>query len=586
MKSSDFIQLRFPLKYRYIDKRKRHRLTLDAFNTLERIYIIMQNNYNINQLTLAMATDYQPEENHPAYYIHQLVESLAISKPNIMGRPREYDPRMLLKLVLLAYSYGIVSCRKIERFARENIVAMWLTQEQRPTYRTIARFIVSKELTEMIQASFKDFHDYLQKAGLIDEASFIDGTKILANANKYSFVWKKRTIKYSDLNVVKARKLISEMHEEVKVDANLDDFQIDELDTTIALLEQRIEELNKRVEETARVSPNPAKQERRHAKKYLRALDHCRQKNIEYKAQVATAGKRNSYSKTDHDATFMRLKEDPMRNGQTKPAYNLQIMTNSQFVLGYDLLQNPTDTRTLIPFLKHLDQNGVLGKEIVADAGYGSERNYKYIEDELPDCTALIPYSTMLRENSRKWKSDDHKVMNWEYHAKDDYYINPVGVRFNFKRYAYRNDKYGFHRDFKVYQAEKYDENHQINPKALTPHGNTKYIMVNPQWEYFKAKARKSLSSSNTYSRRKYDVETVFGNLKAYLGFTRFTVRGLKKVKKQIGVALMALNMKKLAGRPSNFLGKKSKRKEPFENFFNFRMALLNLETYVTVPIF
>ena len=585
MKSSDFIQLRFPLKYRYIDKRKRHRLTLDAFNTLERIYIIMQNNYNINQLTLAMATDYQPEENHPAYYIHQLVESLAISKPNIMGRPREYDPRMLLKLVLLAYSYGIVSCRKIERFARENIVAMWLTQEQRPTYRTIARFIVSKELTEMIQASFKDFHDYLQKAGLIDEASFIDGTKILANANKYSFVWKKRTIKYSDLNVVKARKLISEMREEVKVDANLDDFQIDELDTTIALLEQRIEELNKRVEETVRVSPNPAKQERRHAKKYLRALDHCRQKNIEYKAQVATAGKRNSYSKTDHDATFMRLKEDPMRNGQTKPAYNLQIMTNSQFVLGYDLLQNPTDTRTLIPFLKHLDQNGVLGKEIVADAGYGSERNYRYIEDELPDCTALIPYSTMLRENSRKWKSDDRKVMNWEYHAKDDYYINPVGVRFNFKRYAYRNDKDGFHRDFKVYQAEKYDENHQINPKALTPHGNTKYIMVNPQWEYFKAKARKSLSSSNTYSRRKYDVETVFGNLKAYLGFTRFTVRGLKKVKKQIGIALMALNMKKLAGRPSNFLGKKSKRKEPFENFFNFRMALLNLGTYVTVPL-
>ncbi|MBB1096183.1 IS1182 family transposase [Limosilactobacillus sp. BG-MG3-A] len=546
----------------------------------------MQNNYNINQLSLAMATDYQPEENHPAYYIHQLVENLAISKPNIMGRPREYDPRMLLKLVLLAYSYGIVSCRKIERFARENIVAMWLTQEQRPTYRTIARFIVSKELTEMIQASFKNFHDYLQKAGLIDEASFIDGTKILANANKYSFVWKKRTIKYSDLNVVKARKLISEMREEVKVDANLDDFQIDELDTTIALLEQRVEELNKRVEETARVSPNPAKQERRHAKKYLRALDHCRQKNIEYKAQVATAGKRNSYSKTDHDATFMRLKEDPMRNGQTKPAYNLQIMTNSQFVLGYDLLQNPTDTRTLIPFLKQLDQNGVLGKEIVADAGYGSERNYRYIEDELPDCTALIPYSTMLRENSRKWKSDDRKVMNWEYHAKDDYYINPVGVRFNFKRYAYRNDKDGFHRDFKVYQAEKYDKNHQINPKALTPHGNTKYIMVNPQWEYFKAKAQKSLSSSNTYSRRKYDVETVFGNLKAYLGFTSFTVRGLKKVKKQIGIALMALNMKKLAGRPSNFLGKRSKRKDPFENFFNFRMDLLNLGTYVTVPFF
>ncbi|WP_420908599.1 transposase [Limosilactobacillus agrestimuris] len=108
------------------------------------------------------------------------------------------------------------------------------------------------------------------------------------------------------------------------------------------------------------------------------------------------AGSRNSYSKTDHAATFMRVKEDPMRNGQTKPAYNLQIMTNSQFTLGYDLMQNPTDTRTLIPFLKQLAQNEVLGREIVADAGYGSERNYKYLEDELPDCTALISYSTMI----------------------------------------------------------------------------------------------------------------------------------------------------------------------------------------------
>ncbi|WP_283584423.1 transposase, partial [Limosilactobacillus difficilis] len=184
----------------------------------------MQNNYNINQLSLAMATDYQPEENHPAYYIHQLVENLAVAKPNILGRPREYDPRMLLKLVLLAYSYGIVSCRKIERFARENVVAMWLIQEQRPTYRTIARFIVSQDLTEMIETSFKEFHDYLRKAGLIDEASFIDGTKILANANKYSFVWKKRSIKYSDLNVAKARKLINEMKHEVEVDTTLDDF--------------------------------------------------------------------------------------------------------------------------------------------------------------------------------------------------------------------------------------------------------------------------------------------------------------------------------------------------------------------------
>lgn len=536
----------------------------------------MDLNYNINQLSLNISTAYEPELNHPARYINRLVEGLAIQKPNIMGRPREYDPRMLLKLVLLAYSYGVISCRKIERFARENLVARWLTQEQQPTYRTIARFVVSPDLEEMIQNGFKDFHDYLKAHGMIDEASFIDGTKILANANKYSFVWKKRTIKYSELNIEKARKLLQEIKQaEVKINVNGDSFNIDQLDTIVALLEQRIEELNQRVSETAKVSPNPAKQERRHAKKYLHALDHCRQKNLEYRTQAQIAGPRNSYSKTDHDATFMRVKEDPMRNGQTKPAYNLQIMTNSQFVLGYDLMQNPTDTRTLIPFLKLLAQNGVLGRVIVADAGYGSERNYKYIEDELPGHTALIPYSTMIKENSRKWCSDDRKVMNWEYHEDDDYYVNPDGVRFNFKRYAYRNDKYKFRRDFKVYQAEKYNENHQVIPQALTPRGNTKYIMINPQWEYFKAKARESLSNSNTYSRRKYDVETVFGNLKAYLGFNRFTVRGLKKAKRQMGIALMALNMKKMAGRPTIFGNSFRKRKNRSEFQMKFRTVLL-----------
>ena len=206
--------------------------------------------------------------------------------------------------------------------------------------------------------------------------------------------------------------------------------------------------------------------------------------------------------------------------------------------------------------------------EIVADAGYGSESNYKYIEDELPNCTALIPYSTMLKENSRKWRSDDRKVMNWEYHEADDYYIDPHGVRFNFKRYAYRNDKYKFRRDFKLYQAEKYDENHQVIPQALTPRGNIKSIMVNPQWKYFKAKARELLSNSNTYSRRKYDVESVFGNLKAYLGFKRFTVRGLKKAKRQIGIALMALNMKKMAGRPSSYSYNFKKKGRTIQNFF------------------
>ncbi|MCP0888106.1 transposase, partial [Ligilactobacillus sp. WILCCON 0076] len=237
-------------------------------------------------------------------------------------------------------------------------------------------------------------------------------------------------------------------------------------------------------------------------------LKERRDKMLEHQAQQVVYGQRNSYSKTDHDATFMRVKEDPMQNGQLKPAYNVQIATSNQFITGYQLFQNPTDTRTLPTFVNHLKINDMLGTTIVADAGYGSESNYRFLEDEFDQHTVLIPYGTMLKENSRKWRSDDCKVMNWDYYEKDDYFINPQGVRFNFNAYRQRTDKYGFNRDFKEYVAEKYDDNHQLITAALTPKGNLKRISVNENWEYFKAKQRTLLSAPATgriYAQRKID---------------------------------------------------------------------------------
>lgn len=293
----------------------------------------MHNHYNINQISLNMATFYEPEKNHQAHYIHHLVESIDFDDSYTFGRPFEYEPRVLLKLVFLAYSYGIFSCRKIERFARENVVAMWLTQEARPTYRTIARFVVSDTIEIMLKSSFSEFRKYLRKNGLIDEAVFIDGTKILANANKYSFVWKKNTIRYDDLNRKKAKKLLKEIKDSVVNIDLADDLTVDQLDKVCARLEQRIEYLNEKVEATKKVSPNPAKQERRLAKKHLKQTRERKNKNLKYDEQFAIVGDRNSYSKTDNDATFMRMKEDPMQNGQTKPGYNLQVAA---------MLLNPT----------------------------------------------------------------------------------------------------------------------------------------------------------------------------------------------------------------------------------------------------
>ena len=525
----------------------------------------MQSNYNINQTTLSISLDYIPEENHPAIYINQLVENLSVKYHYQFGRPREYNLEALLKLVLLAYSYGIFSSRKIERFARENKHAGWLIAGQIPSYRTICRFRISDELTALTAEGLENLTLFLRKNNMIDNVSFIDGTKILADANKYSFVWKKNTLRFDTLNREKLVELLGELHE-----ANLigqvpegSDLNPELLEDMINKVENHLVDLDQKVKETPKISPNPAKQQRRQLKAKKRILDQRRDKLIQHQRQQTIYGKRNSYSKTDHDATFMRIKEDPMLNGQLKPAYNLQIATSNQFITGYQIFQNPTDTRTLPIFLHQLKRHHTLGKTIVADAGYGSESNYRFCEDELNEHTALIPYGTMLRENSRKWKSDDRKVMNWDYSEIDDYFIDLHGIQFKFNTYRQRTDKYGFKRDFKEYVAEKYDENQQPQAAALTPKGNIRKILVNEVWEYHKAKERKLLSEPKTgqiYAQRKIDVEPIFGKMKASLHFNRFSVRGLEKVTKEAGIVIMALNILKLVTVRTN-LSKKAKRK-------------------------
>lgn len=517
----------------------------------------MHTHYNINQMPLELTTSYVPNKNNAAWFINDLVESLQVSNPYIFGRPRKYNLNLVLKLVLFAYTRSVFTSRKIEQLAEENLPARWLTQEQVPSYRTIARFRTSTDIEELLQKGLDSLVDHLRENKLIDEAIFIDGTKILADANKYSFVWKKSTIKFDQMNRQQIIALTAELKDaylssHIPEGSNVTLDMVDEILTT---LELRLEDLEKEIIKTSTMSPNPAKQQRRTLKSKKRKLTERRNKMIDHETRLKLCGKRNSYSKTDHDATFMRVKEDPMMNGQLKPAYNVQIATSNQFIVGYDIFQNPTDTKTLQPFLEKLRQGKFFPKYIVADAGYGSESNYRYLEDEFSEHTALIPYGTMLKEQSKKWKTDERKVMNWFYNEEEDYYIDLKGVRFNFTTYRKRTDKEGFVRDFKEYQAEKFDENKKIIEAALTPKGYTRKIMINPSWEFHKAKQIEQLSAPETsqvYRQRKIDVEPVFGWMKACLGFTRFHVRGINKVKLETGILVLALNIRKLAVVHSN----------------------------------
>ena len=260
-------------------------------------------------------------------------------------------------------------------------------------------------------------------------------------------------------------------------------------------------------------------------------------------------GERNSYSKTDTDATFMRMKDDHIQNGQLKSGYNLQIATNNQFVLGYDIYWNPTDTRTLDPFLhtmQHTFQH--LPEYIVADAGYGSEYNYELLEDQY-ERQALIPYNTYYKEQKKKFKTDQMHTSNWDYNETDDYYTCPNGQQLHFKRHTGRTDKYGYQRFIKIYECESCRDCPLLQLCKQNQNDSPKQIHKNMNLEYFKAQVNKTLSSPEgrrRYAQRKIDVETTFGNLKANLGFPRMSVRGNDQVRNELGIALMAVNLRKL----------------------------------------
>ena len=267
-----------------------------------------------------------------------------------------------------------------------------------------------------------------------------------------------------------------------------------------------------------------------------------------YEVNNAIANGRNSFSKIDNDATFMRMKDDYMKNGQLKPGYNVQIGTNNQFVLNYSIHSNPTDVRTFIPHIEEMISRGiVLPETIVADGGYGSEQNYLYCKDN--GYTALIPYNTMRIEVKRSYSKNIKHWQNWFYDEEYDRFICPNDKNVEFKNYSTRTDKYGFKRDFKIYECE--DCSGCSYKKDCTKSKGNRKIQYNPVYEELKADIRDKLlhdeNSMEIYSKRKIEPETVFGNMKANLSFKKFRLRGNEKVKIEFGLMAMAHNIIKIA---------------------------------------
>ena len=524
----------------------------------------MYKQYNMNQVILPLDLERKLKENDIAYAVNDLVEKIPdeafVCFLRETGCPA-YHPRMMMKIILCAYTQSVFSGRKIEGLLQDSVRMMWLAQGYEPSYRTINRFRVHPEVKELLRQCFVQFRCQLVQEKLIDEeAIFIDGTKIEANANKFTFVWRKAVEKYSAQLVEKSNQLYDELLEqeiipEIKRESS-DELTTEELTKVVEKLEDKIEEYNQKIEVNQDGSERKQlRSERKTPKQYHKQFKDFVARKQKYQNDMKIFGKRNSYSKTDNDATFMRMKEDYMKNGQLKAGYNVQIATEGQYALAYDVFPNPTDTRTFIPFLDTIKEHFFeLPNYIVADAGYGSEQNYEDVLENRKR-TPLITYNMYRKEKKKKYKQDPFHIANWEYDKESDSFTCPNGKKVRYLYPSKRKDKDGFIRQFKVYECEDCSNCPLRTKCTKAKERSNRRVYYNEKWEQQKAYIRKQLSEEKTgeiYGKRKIDVEPVFGFLKANLRFTRMSVRGKAKVKNELGFAFMAVNLRKYTAKTQN----------------------------------
>ncbi|MFV0232885.1 IS1182 family transposase, partial [Empedobacter falsenii] len=335
-------------------------------------------------------------EKHPVRVVDQVVESINI-QPLLKAYSKEgnpgYHPKMLLKVMIYAYMSNIYSSRKIELAIRENINFMWLTAMSTVDHNTINRFR-SDKLKDSFKEIFKQVVMMLAEEGLISmKQIYTDGTKIEAQAGRYTFIWGK-SIKTNKAKMLTQLEDLWNYAQSISNDDDPDTEPPQFKEISQEVIQKTVKQIDTKLSGNEKASKK--------SKAKLRYIKQNFEKNLrKYEEQEAILGERNSYSKTDPDATFMRMKEDHMQNGQLKPGYNAQISTENQIIINYTLHQNPTDTKTLKPHLENLKET--YGEEIfkkieniTADAGYGSEENYDYLEKE--ELTAYVKYNTFEKE--------------------------------------------------------------------------------------------------------------------------------------------------------------------------------------------
>ena len=510
---------------------------------------------------------------HPVRVVNGAVERInieALLRKYKGGGTSSYHPQMMLKVLVYGYTQRVYSSRQIAKALRENVNYIWLSGGNRPDFRTINAFRGEK-MRGVIEEVFTSVLELLVGEGYVKlESYFVDGTKVEANANRHKVVWAKSRAKYQERLREKVKELLKEIDAATAAeDEEYGDKDLDEMEgggggIDAEKLEKKIDELNRRLKEQPE-DKKLAKAVKVMEKDYL-----PRQKR--YEEQERKLAGRSSYSKTDEDATFMRMKEDRgAEKPLPKPAYNVQTGTEGQFVVGFSLHQRAGDTTCLIPHLEGVKASlqaiaqrkpevlppldhplGCLPQNISADAGYGSEENYAYLADH--QLENYVKYNTFHREQQHHRKPElIRKALfrseNLPYDAEKDVFTCPANQHLTYRSTSHERTANGYWTELRHYEASGCDTC-PLKPECTRAKHN-RHLRVSFRLRRFRELAPTNLLSEKGKTlrvQRNIEVESVFGQIKHNMHFRRFSLRGLDKVKTEWGLVCIAHNMQKLAG--------------------------------------
>ena len=488
------------------------------------------------QLKLNFNTEVYIQDDIKLRLVKNIIERIDLTELrkvySSFGRKPTVNPVTMLQIIIFCYSEGIFSSREIEKSCKYDLRIKYLLDGQTPPdHSTINRF--RQKIINLTPNLLNQIVEILIEEKQIDLSSiYIDGTKIEAYANRYSFVWRGsiekwqeklrvRTIKHFDLNKDLTP---SQVLEVVKIVFNK---------VSKECIEKKINFVH-----------GQGKRKHQLQRDYEQLKD-WKSKLETYQKHLEIMGDyRNSYSKTDHDATFMRMKEDHMRNGQLKPAYNIQLASASGFIIGENVSHHPSDMYTLKPFLTKLLKiyPNKLDK-IVADAGYESEENYVYLAEN--NLTSYIKPSNYEKSKTRKYKKEQEFRKSLVYDKNQDKYKSKEGKEFVRCKDRYRKRKSGYVTTTKVYKCFNWNKAGQ----------KTKGIYIAETFQKYRKESLENIISDQGIEERlnrSIQAEGAFSKIKSGLNYNRFHHRGKVNVVSEICLLSIALNLNKLASKIEN----------------------------------